>query len=741
MMMEATGEESASAPTEESPAPPPKESFLPSWVLQMRAKIEASRVAHSDATSRLTNLNKEVSILSGRINEMLPVKPKLEYLPLESTSLKLPQSKNNISSSLRSPRSLKISFAQVQAPLKLPPKFPLANLPGDVFVLIFDHLSFNEIFRVRLCNRAMRLQVDESYFWILWGKLRLPFLFTASHFLPSRVFVQSVHSEEKSTPVAPTNGVLSRIMEYRQQIELYLRRKNQALRFLAMMKEQRSIPKFKQVDPRRYGRNDRQITHPLPLFESSDLSSAAANNSSMLMSHAETLNSDFRTFAHHALDAMVLLSAQVYTSVARSLIDAGVVTVMVSLLANEEATLQNYSCTVLANLLCWDACSRRDSTGFMHSTYEDLANGSLPALSSLNSTYSSLLTDQLSACNGKRQLPTLLTSPSASVNLVMRSHHLQHAQQYSGTSSLTSTTSESTLPSLKPIAGGTMSVRGTSRIQGVCNMSASRALINMFYPDFPVHTDRLRAESYRRNKESTTASDAAASSSHSTLLPSIGPEKTYTVESNGDAKQATHFPGQPLPASTYSLFHPLHRHFAQETFARSWQFTYFYKSGAFKDQFVTHLRFLPSGTVIGSGHDNIGAFIVTGEVQRDILDQTLFIQKTYLSSGGSSATPFLGLEDYALSPSELRSEAFFDMLIRKLETVAPSGSREMGGSFGSTPLASAHVVHVAYWSDGIPSHLYRTVGCQQLQTSFTGHAPRVQLTQNYRSNEEPNELW
>jgi hypothetical protein len=215
----------------------------------------------------------------------------------------------------------------------------------------------------------------------------------------------------------------------------------------------------------------------------------------------------------------------------------------------------------------------------------------------------------------------------------------------------------------------------------------------------------------------------------------------HAAESNGDTQQATLSPGQPSPASTYALFHPLHRHFAQETFARSWQFTYFYKSGAFKDQFVTHLRFLPSGTVIGSGFDNIGAFIVTGEVQRDILDQTLFIQKTYLSSGGSSATPFLGLEDYVLSPSELRSEAFFDMLIRKLEAVAPSGSRDKGGSFGSTPLASAHVVHVAYWSDGIPSHLYRSVGCQELQINPTGSAPHVPLTRNFMSNEEPNELW
>lgn len=734
--MEATDEESAEGPMDESSAPPTRESFLPSWVLQMRAKIEASRVAHSDATSRLTNLNKEVSILSGRINEMLPVKPKLEPLPLESTSLKLPKPKNDLSPTLLSPRSLKISFSQAHAPLKVTPKFPLANLPGDVFVLIFEHLSFNEIFRVRLCNRALRLQVDESYFWIYWGKHRLPFLFTSSHFLPSRVFIQQVVCDE-TLPATPTNGILSRIMEYRQQIESYLRRKNQALRFLAMMKEQRSIPKFKQVDPRRYGRNDRQITHPLPLFETSDLSSAVAINSNLLMSHAETLNSDFRTFAHHALDAMVLLSAQLYTSVARSLIDAGVVTVMVSLLANEEATLQNYSCTVLANLLCWDACSRRDSSGFMHSTYEDLANGSIPVLSSLNSTYSSLLTDQLSACNGKRQLPTLLTSPSASVNLVMRSHHLQHAQQYSGPSSASS--SESTLPSLKPIAGGTMSVRGTSRIQGVCNKSASRALINMFYPDFPMHTDRSLAESYRRNKEMATASDATASSSQSNSLPPIG--KLNSAESNGDAQQAATSSGHPSPASTYVLFHPLHRHFAQETFARSWQFTYFYKSGAFKDQFVTHLRFLPSGTIIGSGHDNIGAFIVTGEVQRDILDQTLFIQKTYLSSGGSSATPFLGLVDNALSPLELRSEAFFDLLLGKLEAIPSSGSGDKGGNFGSTPLASAHVVHVAYWSDGIPSHLYRSVGCQQLNTQGSAPPPHVPLTPNFTSAEEPNELW
>lgn len=85
------------------------------------------------------------------------------------------------------------------------------------------------------------------------------------------------------------------------------------------------------------------------------------------MSHADTLSTDFRSVAHKALQTLLTLTTDTEDPVFFKILSDGVVTVLASLLSNEEGALQNYACSILANLLCWGARKRaargNDATG------------------------------------------------------------------------------------------------------------------------------------------------------------------------------------------------------------------------------------------------------------------------------------------------------------------------------------------------------------------------------------------
>ena len=74
------------------------------------------------------------------------------------------------------------------------------------------------------------------------------------------------------------------------------------------------------------------------------------------MSQAETLSSDYRSFAHYALETLHGLTGRDDTKdpLYALLINEGLVTVLIALLSNEEGTVKNLACGILANLLCWE---------------------------------------------------------------------------------------------------------------------------------------------------------------------------------------------------------------------------------------------------------------------------------------------------------------------------------------------------------------------------------------------------
>eukprot|EP01035_Chromulina_nebulosa_P029108 gene29108-38544_t len=69
---ESGGEDDGEREKEVQVVETPTKSHLPSWVLRMRDKISESRVAHAQAEARISQLNKDVNILSDRISLLRP---------------------------------------------------------------------------------------------------------------------------------------------------------------------------------------------------------------------------------------------------------------------------------------------------------------------------------------------------------------------------------------------------------------------------------------------------------------------------------------------------------------------------------------------------------------------------------------------------------------------------------------------------------------------------------------------
>jgi hypothetical protein len=463
-------------------------SHLPSWVLRMREKIEASRLLHEVAQQRLHQIKDNVGELSVKLEAFAP-----------RMALNIPLSRST------PPRSPLSTFHSI------------TSLPGDCFQQILQFSSINEVFRLLTVNRTIAMMVEGSYYWSVVGASVYQFMFSGAD--------NSV----------PPHDRFAKIRRHR----IMCRR---SYYFLDLMKDQRSVMKRSMVQPHVYSRSERTVSHPIPLFDRS-------TNSDKVMSTSDTLSSDFRAVAHFSLEIMVILTGWLYVTVAEGLVERGVVSVMVSLLSNEESSLQNYACQVLGNLLLWGAACTKTSN----------------------------LASQLDACDARRKLSKLLTSPTASVNLAI--------PKSSGTWNANCVTSASQL---------------TSKIQGVCNKSASRALICYLCPDAPVNSYTVSQRSSNMN----------------------GIVDWAVLEAGGDSL---------------------------------WQFKYFYKSGAFKDQMFVELRFCSDLSLRGCGRDEIGSFSLIGVQQIDIVGPVLMLEKSY-------GTGFVTLE------------------------------------YSSTPTV-VHVKHVGYWSE------------------------------------------
>jgi hypothetical protein len=331
--------EGAEAADEAQPAPL---SYLPSWVLKMREKIETSRTAHADAELRLEELNKGVDSLTLQLSKMGKHKPLPKLSQTHHTQLQ-----DKIRSSVDSTATRKDSA--------------LLAIPTELFDHILHYLRLDHIIRLEMVSKAMRAVTSSCAYWTQ----------ALSYYCPHLV-----------------NDIHVRPQQAKATMQSYLRSVRLCVGFIQTMKDQRCVPKHRTVQPHRHSRHEKNVTHPLPLFQHSNSvptssSSAflvtgggsaasgsgtsqqssywgtASQKEDLIMSHAETLSSDFRSTAHKSLQALLTLTTNTADPIFYKILGDGVVTVLASLLSNEEGALQNYACSILANLLCWEARKRK----------------------------------------------------------------------------------------------------------------------------------------------------------------------------------------------------------------------------------------------------------------------------------------------------------------------------------------------------------------------------------------------
>lgn len=331
------------------------------------------------------------------------------------------------------------------------------HLPPDMLCLILRYMDVPEVIILEMTNSNMQSIIHSSNYWY------------------------AAYSEEY------LNFALSECKNFRDFVVTKSKYISNSLKFIQLMKEQRCVPRFRSVQPHRYSSSEKAISHPMPVFEHT--------SSNRMMSRAETMGKDFRTFTLNSLYTMNILTCNELDRVHDRLYNDGVVTVLSSLLSNEAGVLQQLSCEILANILCAESRLLANCEKIV-SKYG--SRTSIPSSSGRHVLRRLSIGDQLQACDGRRQLLGLLTSPSASVNLAQsRARGVAIEGPRRAPSVLQANldnSSTSALGALSDADGGVVAngstssgsgvflIRTTSSVQGMACRAASRALVNLFSP-------------------------------------------------------------------------------------------------------------------------------------------------------------------------------------------------------------------------------------------------------------------
>lgn len=231
------------------------------------------------------------------------------------------------------------------------------SLPSELLTVVLEYLQIRQIVRMDLVSRTFRNMISQCTYWSDAFCLYCPHLHVAD---PLRTSSELRCAQMKSA-----------MLQYLRNVKI-------CTDFIQTMKDQRSVPKHRSVQPHRHTRQERQVTHPMPVFEQQQSHTPqggaqggvlqgsswgqradnALRSADRIMSHAETLSSDFRSVAHRALDTLSLLTSDSLDPVIYKLVSDGAITVLTALLLNEEGAIQNYACVVIANLLAWEARKR-----------------------------------------------------------------------------------------------------------------------------------------------------------------------------------------------------------------------------------------------------------------------------------------------------------------------------------------------------------------------------------------------
>jgi hypothetical protein len=358
------------------------------------------------------------------------------------------------------------------------------------------------------------------------------------------------------------------------------------LHFVDVMKEQRGVNRHKRLEPRSFSGSsvDKTITHPLPLFDIGQV----GDSNGKIMSRSETFSSDFRTFALRSLEQLVILSENSNDMIALAELSANsTLTVLVSLLSNEAGYVQQLSCMTLANL-------------FAIENLQIKQNGEIPG--------SGPFAYQIQRADGIKALYRMLTSPSATVNLV------------NGRS---------------------------AAVQGMSNSEASRALVSLFAA-LPIRT-------YSRNRASFVATVSAATATATLMNANSNSNGMVNDTRKHDATQeywdcdlselrlfANHWPSRQI-----------------------WAWTYYGKSGTVKSSHLCNMTIALNLMINGRGSDDNGPFEITGEATQGIEGKVWQIYKTYIAAHEIYATSDAdSVEDWVMQNNVTQQQDLKQAMLR-----------------------------------------------------------------------------
>jgi len=556
-------------------------SYLPSWVTDMRSKLESSKRMHAATEDRIAGLRSSVNELTGMIST--------------STTQHVPD-------------SAIVNGSGIQEGVTR--RMHLLCIPPDTLCLVLGYIDIASVLSFEQTASEMKGYVQSSNFWLVTYFDQYP------------------------------NFVLSDSANFREFVISKAQCTASSLKFIRVMKEQRCVPRFRSLQPHRYSQSERTISHPMPVFERS--------SSALMMSRAETMGRDFRSFALSSLQTMCSLTSYELDPIHDRLSSEGVVTVLMSLLTNESGMLQQLSCEILANLLCWEArlvlnCERiaanqRASIGAVSSS---------PA-TRINQHMLMSIVDQLQACDGRRQLLSLLTSPSASVNLAQSR---SRAQPVPGPGDVKRNGSR----------GQVIIARTTSSVQGMACKSASRALVNLFCASECVPSPRRDAVIYGDHR-----------------VPKIESKLALHVEEEEERTCPRRWGWEALQSMGAAT--DVQSQDGSVT-CRPWKFSYFHKSGFLKDSHDVWLQFSDEGLKMrGRGRDQIGPFFMKGYSEVDIEGLSWHVDKCYLnlSNHGIDGEDDVKIDEWVRNASG--------------DWVTDSDLNDWG---------KAHVTHTAYISSGV----------------------------------------
>ena len=593
------------------------DSYLPIWVLQMRTKIQKSRETSDSIQSRIDNIANSTKELGVNITK-LKNNSKTDNKFINNLTKLNPLNLNSLNNSINNPFIL---------------------LPGEVLCIIFDLLSIKQVCLFESTAKIMKSLILNSQFW----------------FIKSQNDINNLNNNFNN------NQIYSNDMIYlRLKLIKHAKQTKECLQFIKLMKQQRSILKYNNIENHRYFSNETTITHPYPIYDTTNQNNSHKIDS--IMSKSEILNYDFRFIANKCLEILYELTNNIYDTINLILAKEGSVSVFISLLSNESANIQNLSCGIIANLLVWESKFSLFSLNY-----------SLIKPFKTSISYK-LISEQITNSNGNKLLLQLLTSPTASVNIATVIHSIDNNYMKK--------------------ASPKNENRMTSSIQGVSNKEACRALINLFDPlkPIPANYNSSNNNINNSNNKNDILNDTKQANINSIKLDN-------SIDCMNDAIQSIEAINSIKPSSTNnsttttattpmisisSIF--------LNSVAYPWIFRYYYKSGTLKDRFTTYIRFVSKDMFHGRGIDSLGPFYLYGKTNLDMIGYSWYIYKTYINSN--------------IIENNSNSNNSNEINLNEWMYAIDDNSNDISNQNESMNPMRSHVSHIGYWSNGLEDNTF-----------------------------------